>query len=105
MKALLPKGSLLPPQESCYLGGVQGCPPHRAKRAVVHMQGGARTRRCTHTTVHTQGNAHKRRSVATAGVLLFRRGARVSPASSVANRSLHTGWCIHKAVHIQGGAQ
>ena len=41
MKVLLTKGGLWPPQESCYFGGVQGFPPHRAKRAVVHMQGGA----------------------------------------------------------------
>ena len=44
----------------------------------------------TGKAVHTQGGAHKRRSVATAGVLLFKRPQ--------ARR------CIHKEVQLQGGA-
>ena len=103
-KAVHTKGPLWPPQESCYVGGVWGCPPHGAKRAVVHIQGGAYTRRCTYKAVHTQGAAHKRPFVATARVLLCRRGAGLSPASSEGSRSPHTRWCMHKAVHIQGGA-
>ena len=104
MKALHTKGGLWPPEESCHLGGVQGCPPHRANRAVVHIQGGSYTRRCTYKAVHNESLAHKRRSVATAGVLLLRGGAGVSPASSEASRSPHTRPCIKKAVHIHGGA-
>ena len=41
MKALHTKGGLWPLQDSCYFGGVRGCLPHRPKRAVVHIQGGA----------------------------------------------------------------
>ena len=85
-------------------GGVQGCPPHRAKGAVVQIQGGAYTRRCTYKAVHTQGAAHKMRAVATARVLLCRGGAGVSPASSEGSPSPNTRRCMHKAVHIQGGA-
>ena len=73
-------------------------------RRAVHIQGRAYTRPCTYKAVHTQGSAHKRRSVATTGVLLFKGGAGVSPASSEASRSPHTRRCLHKAVHTQGGA-
>ena len=59
-KAVHTKGGLWPPQESCYLRG--------------HTQGGTHTRRYTHKAGHTQGGAHNTRSVATAGVLLFKRG-------------------------------
>ena len=90
-----------PPQDSCYLGGVRGCPPHRAKRAVVQIQGGAYTRRCPYKAVDTQGAAHKRPFVATARVLLLRGDAGVLPAWSEGSRSPHTRRCIHKAVHIQ----
>ena len=70
--------------------------------------------RCTHKAVHTQGGAHIRRSVATAGVLLFKRGAGVGPCVKRSEPrctmcgarvgGVHTRRCIHKAVHTQGGA-
>ena len=64
--------------------------------------------------VHTQGGADKRRYVATARVLLFKRGAGLAPASSEASRSrgwlvlfrqggTHTRQCTHKAEHTKGG--
>ena len=38
-----------------------------------------KVRLSTHNAVHTQGGAHTRRSVAAAGVLLFKGGARAGP--------------------------
>ena len=110
------KGGLWPPHESCYLSGVRGWPPHRAKRAVaggwlvLRRPGGTHTRQCTHKAEHAQGGAHKRRSVANARVLLFKRGAGLAPASSEASRSRglvgapQARRYTHKAVHTQGGA-
>ena len=83
--------------------GVRECPLHRAKQAVVHIQGSAYTRRSGYKVVYTQGGAHKRRSVAIAGVLLLNGGPGLSPTSSEASRSPHTRRCIHKAVHTKGG--
>ena len=101
-KAVHTQGGLWPPQESCYLR--------------AHRQGGTRITRCTHKAVHTQCSAHTRRCGATAGVLLFKGGVGSGLAASearcllsAASRSkgfgcAHTRWCIHKAVHTQGGA-
>ena len=52
-------------------------------------------RRCTQRAVHAQGGAHKRRSVATAGVLLFKRRAkraicRVKRAQAREGLAIHT---------------
>ena len=52
----------------------------------------------TYKVVHIQGtqvHARKRRFVATAGLFLFRGGAGVSPALSVASRSPHTRRCTY----------
>ena len=84
--------------------GVRGCPPHRAKRAVVHIQGSAYTTRGIYKAVLTAGAAHKRRFVATTRALVIRGGAGLSPASGEASHSPHTRQHIHKAGHLQGGA-
>ena len=71
---------------------------------MLHTQGNTHTR-----AVHTQGGAHKRRSVATAGVLLCKRGAGLAPASSEASRSRglvgapQARRYTHKAQHTKGG--
>ena len=54
-KAVHTRSGWSPPWESCYLRGLRGCPPHRAKRAGVHIQGGAYTRRCTYKAQETKG--------------------------------------------------
>ena len=93
MKALHTKGGLWPPKGSCYLGGVRGCPPHRAKRVVVHIQGGAYTRRCTCKSVHSK--------------VLHTKGSLWPPQESchlggVRGRPPHG--AKRAVVHIQGGA-
>ena len=84
-------------------------PSCRGKFWQFTHKGGAHTRRCTHKALHTQGGAHNTWSVASAGVLLCKRGREGwLPASSEAGRgkgsfgSSHTRRCTHKAVHTTG---
>ena len=55
-KVVHTQGGLWPPQESCYLRGVWGLPPRRAKRAEVHNVWG-KGWQCTHKAVcgHRRG--------------------------------------------------
>ena len=97
-------GGLWPLQGSCYLSGVPGLTPVSGKASCMSTEASRGKVRF--------GGAHTRRSVATTGVLLFKRGCRGLPPAwreasyllSEASRGKktfggsHTRRCTHQAV-------
>ena len=83
---------------------MRGCCPHRAKRDVVHIQGGAYTRRCTYKAVHTKGRLWPpQKSYYLGGV----RGCpphRAKGAVVQIQGGAYTRRYTYKAVHTQGAA-
>ena len=114
-KVVHTQGGLWPPQESCYLRGVQGLAPVSSEAScrqglAIHthrgVKGGAHIRRCIHKVVHTQGGLWPPQESCyfsgAQGLAPLSREASCRQGLAIHTQGVTRG-CTHKAVHTQGG--